>query len=162
MSKKSKKTFYILHNWLAFCAALFYNLCMTVDEINEKIKERGWTNRRLAEELGVNESSLGQILKGKRPLTEQLSRHIDYIFGKREAVLVYRVDVPDGKAQELTAGRGCVTEADHWEAMQAILEHNLQELIKVGARLEWTDEQRAALGLPPAPTTDYTARRPFA
>lgn len=82
--------------------------------------------------------------------------------------MVYRVDVPSHKVEELTAGRGCVTEEDHREAMQAILEHNLQELIKIGAQLDWTPEQRRALGLPPAataataPTADYTARRPYA
>ena len=116
----------------------------------------------LAEELGVTADGLGRILAGKRPITEQLQRHIDYVLGKREAVLVYRVDVGTHKVEELTAGRGCVTESDHRQALQAILEHNLQELIKVGAQLEWTAEQRAAFGLPPAPATDYTARRPFA
>ena len=136
---------------------------MTIDEINERLRLQGWTNRRLADELGVNESSLGQILKGNRPLTEQLSRHIEYVLGKREAVLVYRVDVPTHKVEELTAGRGCVTEADHREALQAIIEHNLQELAKLGAELDWTAEQREALGIStPLPGGGYEVREPFA
>ena len=141
-----------------------YNKAMTIDEIKEKMKERDMNISALAAELGVTADGLGRVLAGKRPLTEQLSRHIDYIFGKREAVLVYRVDVPDGKAQELTAGRGCVTEADHRLALKAIIEHNLHELARLGAQLEWTPDQRAAFGLPPAaaPTADYAAREPFA
>lgn len=135
---------------------------MTIEEINEKMKERGWTNRRLAEELGVNESSLGQILKGRRPMTEQLARHIEYIFGKREAMLVYRVEVPDCKVMELTAGRGCVTEADHRLALKAIIEHNLHELAKLGAELDWTAEQREALGISTPSTGGYEVREPFA
>jgi transcriptional regulator with XRE-family HTH domain len=155
--------FYFLQNWLAFSFGMFYNLHMTIDEINEKLRLQGWTNRRLADELGVNESSLGQILKGNRPLTEQLSRHIEYVLGKREAVLVYRVDVPTHKVEELTAGRGCVTEADHREALQAIIEHNLQELAKLGAELEWTPEQREALGIATQqPGAGYDVREPFA
>lgn len=135
---------------------------MTIEEIKEILEQRGISQKDLAEQLHIHPMSLSRILRGAAPLSEQLESHIDYVLGKREAVLVYRVDVGTHKVEELTAGRGCVTEADHREAMQAILEHNLQELIKVGARLEWTAEQRAAFGLPPAPATDYTARRPFA
>ena len=142
-----------------------YNKAMTIDEIKEKMKERDMNISALAAELGVTADGLGRVLAGKRPLTEQLSRHIDYIFGKREAVLVYRVDVPDGKAQELTAGRGCVTEADHRLALKAIIEHNLHELARLGAQLEWTPEQRAALGISttaPAAGGYAAAREPFA
>jgi hypothetical protein len=70
------------------------------------------------------------------------------VLGAREAVLVYRVDVPSHKVEELTAGRGCVTEADYREALAAVLKHNLRVLAEVGAQLDWTQEQRAALGIP--------------
>lgn len=135
---------------------------MTPEEIKQELAIRRITIAEFAARLGVGYTTLRNALAGHTPLTKALEHHIQLALGKREAVLVYRVDVGTRKVEELTAGRGCVTELDHWEAMQAILEHNLQELIKVGALLEWTAEQRAAFGLPPATTTDYTARRPFA
>ena len=138
---------------------------MTINEIKEILEQRGISQKDLAEQLHIHPMSLSKILRGAAPLTEQLAAHIEYVLGKREAVLVYRVDVPEGKAQELTAGRGCVTEADHRLALKAIIEHNLHELARLGAQLDWTPEQRAAFGLPPAaaPTADYAAaHRPFA
>lgn len=139
---------------------------MTPEDIKERLKERGWTQADLAEKLGVHPGTIKNLLSGQRPITEQLSRHIDYVLGTaREAVLVYRVDVPTHKVEELTAGRGCVTEADYREALAAVLKHNLQVLAEVGAQLEWTPEQRAALGIStPAPAAGgyAAAHEPFA
>lgn len=136
---------------------------MTIEEIKAILEQRGISQKDLAEQLHIHPMSLSRILRGAAPLSEQLARHIEYIFGKREAVLVYRVDVPTHKVEELTAGRGCVTEADHREALQAIIEHNLQELAKLGAELDWTAEQREALGISkPLPGGGYEVREPFA
>lgn len=121
---------------------------MTIEQIKEVLEKRGISQKELAEQLHIHPMSLGRILSGRSPLTEQLAAHIDYVLGTaREAVLVYRVDVPTHKVEELTAGRGCVTEADYREALAAVLKHNLQVLAEVGAQLEWTPEQRAALGI---------------
>lgn len=138
---------------------------MTINEIKESLEQRGISQKDLAEQLHIHPMSLSKILRGAAPLTDQLAAHIEYVLGKREAVLVYRVDVPDGKAQELTAGRGCVTEADHRLALKAIIEHNIQELARLGAQLDWTPEQREALGIStPAPAAGGygAAREPFA
>ena len=40
--------------------------------------------------------------------------------------------------------------ADRDKALEAIIRHNLAELVKKGAELDWNDEERKALGLPPA------------
>ena len=133
---------------------------MTPEEIKQELARRQITIADFAEQLGVGYTTLRNALAGHTPLTKALERHIDLALGKRESVLVYREDVGTHKVEELTAGRGCVTESDHREALQAILEHNLQELMKVGAKLEWTAEQRRAFGLPPV--ADYSAREPFA
>lgn len=41
-------------------------------EMNERcanvMKMKGWTQRRLAEELGINETTLSNAIKGRRPL----------------------------------------------------------------------------------------------
>ena len=138
---------------------------MTIEEIKEILEQRGISQKDLAEQLHIHPMSLSRILRGAAPLSEQLESHIEYIFGKREAMLVYRVEVPDCKVMELTAGRGCVTEADHRLALKAIIEHNIQELARLGAQLEWTPEQRAALGIAttaPAAGGYGAAREPFA
>lgn len=77
--------------------------------------------------------------------------------------MVYRVDIDTKKVEELTAGRGCVTEADHKAAMDAIIRSNLQELIRLGSTLDWTPEERCALGLDKEDSPGYgEAREPFA
>lgn len=124
-----------------------YNKGMTLEEIQAAMKAKKMTLRELANQLAVHESNLGEVLKGRRKLTETLARHIEYVLGRREAVLVYRVDVSTRTVQELTAGRGCVTDADHLAAMQAIAEYNLRELEKIGAQLDWSEEERRAFGL---------------
>lgn len=136
---------------------------MTLEQIKTAMAARGLNITALAEELGVTSDGLGRILAGKRPLTEQLARHIEYVLkGTREAILVYKVCPPTHKVEELTAGRGCVTEKDREEALKAIIEHNLAELIEVGAELDWSPEERRALGLPPAPTAYGAALDPYA
>lgn len=134
---------------------------MTLEEIKSAMAEKGMSVRELAQHLAVNESGLGQILLGKRPLTEQLARHIAHVLETpSEAILVYKVCPPTHKVEELTAGRGCVTEKDREEALKAIIEHNLAELIEVGASLDWTPEERRALGLPPVATEEIEATEP--
>lgn len=142
---------------------MFYNMRMTVEEIKSILDKRGISQKELAEQLHIHPMSLSRILRGAAPLSEQLAAHIEYILGAREAVLVYRVDVPTHKVEELTAGRGCVTEADHREALQAIIQHNMLELAKLGAELDWSPEQREALGIAkPLPGGGYEVREPFA
>ena len=114
---------------------MLYNLCMTLEEINEELKERGWTNRKLAEELGVNESGLGQILKGNRPLTDQLSRHIEYVLGKRkQQTFVYTVDLPEGTVQSWLPHHANMSEEEKRQALTAICQHIKADLIAAGER----------------------------
>lgn len=127
---------------------------MTTDEIKKMMSERRINITTLAEKLGVTADGLGRVLSGKRPLTEQLARHIAYVLGQRECIFVYRVTTGDNKVEELTAGRGCVSEADKRAAIKAIIEHNMEQLKQVGAALSWTDEQRRAWGLEPVAASD--------
>ncbi len=122
---------------------------MTLEELKKAVLKKWPTIKECAEELGVSYNTLQSALSGRNPLTKALENHLMLALGKREAILVYRVDIDSKKVEELTAGRGCVTEADHREAMNAILHSNLQELIRLGATLDWTPEERVALGLAP-------------
>jgi hypothetical protein len=142
-----QKSFTFCKIRLARIYKMYYYTRMTLDEINEQLKAPGRSVRWLANELEMNEAALGQILLGKRPLKPTLAKHIEYVLGKREAILVYRVDVTAKKVEELTAGKGCKCEKDRVEAMQAIIAHNMQALAELGARAGWTPEQLKAWGL---------------
>lgn len=120
---------------------------MTLEELKQAVLKKWPTIKECAEELGVSYNTLQSALSGKNPLTKALKNHLTLALGKREAIMVYRVDIDTKKVEELTAGRGCVTEADHRAAMNAILHSNLQELIRLGSTLDWTPEERRALGL---------------
>lgn len=148
--------FYFFHNRLDFVTILFYNLCMTIDEIIEELKTKGWTNRKLAEELGVNESGLGQILKGNRPLTEQLSKHIEYVLNRRkQQTLVFTVDLPEGTAQRWMPGFDSLTEEEQQKTLHAICQNIIHDLAAKGADA-LSEKERADLekisGLTPEQT----------
>lgn len=118
---------------------------MTLEEINEELKMRGWTNRKLAEELGVNESGLGQILKGNRPLTEQLSKHIEYVLNKRkQQTFIYTVDLPEGTVRSWVPGFETLSPEEQQKALHAICRNVLAELAAKGAEC-LTDKERAEL-----------------
>lgn len=124
---------------------------MDIPEILERMEQRGYTRKTLAEELGVSYDTLRLVLAGQRPLTEQLSRHISHVLGKSECIFVYRVTVEDSKVEELTAGKGCPSEKARAEAIKELVRHNMLELARLGASLDWTNEQREAWGLDPIP-----------
>ena len=105
----------------------------------------------LAEKLGITKDNLNRILSGKQPLTKVLSNHIELLFSQpREATLLYKVNITEGTVAELLGDRACTVKADRDKALEAIIRHNLVELVEKGAKLDWTDEERKALGLPPA------------
>jgi len=118
---------------------------MTLEEINEELKVRGWTNRKLADELGVNESGLGQILKGNRPLTEQLSKHIEYVLNKRkQQTFIFTVDLPEGTVQRWVPGFDSLTEEEKQKSLHAICENIMHDLAVKGAGA-LTESERAEL-----------------
>lgn len=133
---------------------------MTLDEIKREMEARDLKVSALADSLGVNTNSLRQILAGQRPLTEQLARHIAYVLGKRESILVYRVQASEKRVEELTAGKGCKCDKDRVEAMQAIIAYNMKQLAELGAQASWSAEQRAAWGLEPEVPATGSAYRP--
>ena len=139
---------------------------MTLEEIKKEMAAREMSITSLANELGITADGLGRVLSGKRPLTEQLERHIEHVLGKRECILVYRVDASSQKVEELTAGKGCKCEKDRVEALQAIIALNMKQLAELGAGAGWTPEQRAAWGLEPKERSVHEpyaeVKKPFA
>lgn len=124
---------------------------MTLEEIKNKMHELGMNITDLASRLDITADGLGRILSGKRPLTGQLANHIKLLLTQpREATLLYKVNITEGTVAELLGDRACTVKADRDKALEAIIRHNLVELVEKGAKLDWTDEERKALGLPPA------------
>ena len=145
---------------------------MTLEEIKKEMAAREMSITSLANELGITADGLGRVLSGKRPLTEQLAKHIAFVLGQRECIFVYKVNASTQKVEELTAGKGCTCERDRLQAMQGIIAHNMELLAKAGANVGWTPEQLAAWGVEQqeaagadasAPAKPYQEeKRPFA
>ena len=125
---------------------------MTTDEIKKKMTERGWSITELASKLDITADGLGRILSGKRPLTGQLSNHIELLLAQpREATLLYKINLTEGTTAELLGDKACTCKDDYLPALEAVIRHNLVELVNRGATMvDWTDEERKALGIPPA------------
>lgn len=131
---------------------------MTLDEIKNALRLRDMTQAELAKQLGCNAKALNEVLRGARPLTEAMHNHISLLLqGPREAVLVYRVDVSAMKARELLGENSTVNKADRPAAIEAVIHHNLQELIELGKKCDWSDDERQFLGLLPDGAQDVDA-----
>lgn len=48
--------------------------------IAEKLKKRGWSQCRLASEIGMKKSQLNEIIKGKRPIGVKLADDLERLF----------------------------------------------------------------------------------
>lgn len=121
---------------------------MTLDEIKTAMAEQGLTQVALAEQLGISKDSLNKILSGKNPMTDAMRNHIRLLLTQpREAVLVYRVNISEAKATELLGDKSCTVAADRAIAIEAIIHHNLAELIELGKKCQWNAEERDFLGL---------------
>lgn len=119
---------------------------MTLEEIKAEMEARHMTITDLAAELDITADGLGRILSGKRPMTGQLSRHIALLFERaRDAVFVYKITLPEAKVEELIGQRTCLTESDRRAAIEAIIRHNLQQLVELGKQVPWSPEERQYL-----------------
>lgn len=130
---------------------------MTIDEIKQELKARGWTYADLANRLKMNEGSLKGILSGGRVLTKTLENHIELLFQQtRTAVFVYSVDIPDGTCREWVPGWDDMTQKQRECAVRAVVMKTLERLKQIG--MECLSEQdREAMA---ACCTELSPRRP--
>lgn len=136
---------------------------MTIEEIKKAMAEQGLTQVALAEKLGVTKDSLNKVLTGKNTMTEALHNHISLLLSKpREAVLVYRVNISDAKAEELLGEKCTAVPADRAAAIEGVIHHNLDELIKLGKTCTWSAEERAYLGINASATCSSKELDPYA
>lgn len=125
---------------------------MTIEEIKQALAERGMTQQELAAALSISYSSMRQILSGATKLTEQLSKHIEYVLNKRkQQTLVYTVDLPEGTVRSWIPGFESLSAEEQQKTLHAICANVLHELIAKGTE-RLTPEELAALkelhGLP--------------
>ena len=121
---------------------------MTTDEIKKILADRKITQQEFAGQLGMNPKSFNEVLRGARPMTKTLHNHIKILLEKqRETILVYRVNLTEAKVEELCGKKACASEEERLAALEAVIHHNLQELIEVGKKADWTEEERNFLGV---------------
>ena len=113
--------------------------------------------------MGVPYGTIRLALSGNRPLTETLKNHILLALqavpvavdkstpAGREVYMTFKIQVPGGDVVEEIGGTiGAQGVADRRDALAGIIRHNIGELVRMGARVAWSDEERARLGLPAA------------
>ena len=118
---------------------------MTVDEIKQAMDALGWSISRMAKELDITADYMGRVLSGKRALTGQLARHIEYVLGRRKSQLfVFTVELPEGTARQYVPGWEELSQEEQRKAAQAVARRMLDELVTQGESL-LTREQREQL-----------------
>lgn len=118
---------------------------MTIEEIKNILAERGMTQQELATALSISYSSMRQILSGATKLTEQLSKHIEYVLNKRkQQTFIYTVDLPEGTVRSWVPGFDTLSEEDQQKTLRAICHNVLAELAAKGAE-RLTEQERAEL-----------------
>lgn len=125
---------------------------MTLEEIKEQIRRQGWTVKALAEKLSMSKDAVSRVLSGKNRLSDTLRKHLELILAPgRSLMFVYQVELPAADVKRLLgAAEHTMTEAEKKACLEGILRDNIMELAKLGSTVAcWSDETRAALGLPP-------------
>lgn len=118
---------------------------MTIEDIKRTLAERGMTQQELANALSISYSSMRQILSGASKLTEQLSKHIEYVLDKRkQQTFIYTVDLPGGTVRSWVPGFETLSPEEQQKSLHAICRNVLAELVAKGAE-RLTDKERAEL-----------------
>lgn len=118
---------------------------MTIEEIKQELAERGMTQQELAAALSISYSSMRQILSGATKLTEQLSKHIEYVLDKRkQQTFIYTVDLPEGTVRSWVPGFETLSPEEQQKTLHAICRDVLGQLAAKGAE-RLTAKERAEL-----------------
>lgn len=108
---------------------------MTIEHIKQELNARGMTQQQLASELGISYSSIRQILSGATKLTEQLSKHIEYVLDKRkQQTFIYTVDLPEYTVHSWVPGFATLSEEEQQKTLQAICHNIISDLSKLGTQ----------------------------
>lgn len=84
---------------------MIYLFRMTIHEIRRMLRERSWSQKKLAEHLCIHPVTLGLILTGKNKLTAQLAAHIELIFNHSHThTVLHEIALPSGCTQRWVPG----------------------------------------------------------
>lgn len=60
----------------------------TIEKCSEVLKQRGWTQRELAKELGITEQNMTHVMKGRRDLPAHALAKLERIRGTEDRAIV--------------------------------------------------------------------------
>ena len=60
----------------------------TIEKCSEVLKERGWTQRELAKELGITEQNMTHVMKGRRDLPAHALAKLERLRGTEDRAIV--------------------------------------------------------------------------
>lgn len=114
---------------------------MTIEEIKQELRDRGWTQRKFASVLGIHEVTVAMILSGKYKLTQQMDAHIEALFNDApEQILIHRVRFPDMKVEFSAPGFENLTPRQQILILMMFLEDMTDWVL--AEKSHWYDEER--------------------
>lgn len=132
---------------------------MNRDDIKREIAMNGLTIKAFAAKISVAYGTLVNVLSGHSPLTPSLQNHIELalreigrdkgksvgMYTAREGMIIYSLEIPAGKVSELC--HGIHNARERAAALEQVIHYNLQELIDLGKRCKWTEDEKRILGI---------------
>lgn len=124
---------------------IYYFSCMTLDEIKHALKDRGWTQKELAEKLKLHPGTVKNILSGQKPLTEQLAAHIELLLeSTQEQLIVFKLTFPDVLCEKWLPGWEGLTPEQRREGLEKVMAEVAAQICEEEER-KFTPEELAEL-----------------
>ena len=103
---------------------------MDIQEINQALKDRGWTQQLLAEKLRMHPVALNRVLTGKTELKPTLAAHIELLLGNtQEQLIMYKITYPDAVVQSWLPGWDELTPEQRKAGIEAVLREATEQLV---------------------------------
>lgn len=103
---------------------------MDIQQINQALKDRGWTQQLLAEKLRMHPVALNRVLTGKTELKPTLAAHIELLLGNtQEQLIMYKITYPDAVVQSWLPGWGDLTPEQRKAGIEAVLREATEQLV---------------------------------
>lgn len=103
---------------------------MDIQEINQALKDRGWTQQFLAEKLRMHPVALNRVLTGKTELKPTLAAHIELLLGStQEQLIMYKITYPDAVVQSWLPGWDELTPEQRKAGIEAVLREATEQLV---------------------------------
>ena len=141
---------------------------MDIQEINQALKDRGWTQQYLAEKLRMHPVALNRVLTGKTELKPTLAAHIELLLNNtQEQLIMYKITYPDAVAQSWLPGWDELTPEQRKAGIEAVLMEAVQQLAAEQERQMTAAEVErlkafCATLRGPARVFEYKEEKPFA